>query len=130
MSDGDNLAFHTAWSAPHPVIRELSKRYPEIEVVHAWADEDIGQNCGRFEYLGGELTEQFLPAFGRESYEFAASVWDTDLSDYGLVLNADETDYIWAGSQRYDSVKETTMTALSQKAAQSQAPPKQKISGA
>ena len=28
------------------------------------------------------------------------------------------------------SVKETTMTALSQKAAQSQAPPKQKISGA
>ena len=101
-SDGDNLAFHTAWSAPHPVIRELSKRYPEIEITHAWADEDIGQNCGRFEYLGGELTEQFLPAFGRESYEFAASVWDTDLSDYGLVLNADETDYIWAGSQRYD----------------------------
>ena len=101
-SDGDNLAFHTAWSAPHPVIRELSKRYPEIEITHAWADEDIGHNCSRFEYLAGEFTDQFLPAFGRESYEFAASVWDSDLSDYGLVLNADETDYIWAGSQQYD----------------------------
>ena len=32
--------------------------------------------------------------------------------------------------ERSYSVKETTMTALSQKAAQSQAPPKQKISGA
>ena len=83
------------------MLLELSRLYPEIEITHAWADEDIGNNCGRYQYLAGEITEEFLPDFGRESYEFAASVMNTDLSDYGLVLNADETDYIWTGSNQY-----------------------------
>lgn len=99
--NGETLSFLTAWSAPRPVLLELSRLYPEIEITHAWADEDIGNNCGRYQYLAGEITEEFLPDFGRESYEFAASVMNTDLSDYGLVLNADETDYIWTGSNQY-----------------------------
>ena len=99
--NGETLSFLTAWSAPRPVLRELSRLYPEIEITHSWADEDIGNNCGRYQYLAGEITEEFFPDYGRESYEFAASVMNTDLSDYGLVLNADETDYIWAGSNQY-----------------------------
>lgn len=100
--NGETLSFLTAWSAPRPVLRELSRLYPEIGIAHSWADEDIGNNCGRNQYLAGEVTEEFFPDFGRESYEFAASVMNTDLSDYGLVLNADETDYIWAGSNQYE----------------------------
>lgn len=100
--DGEKLSFLTAWSAPRPVLRELSRLYPEIGITHSWADEDIGHNCGRYQYLAGHITEEFLPAFGRESYEFAASVLNADLSDYGLVLNADGTDHIWAGGERYD----------------------------
>lgn len=99
--NGETLSFLTAWSAPRPVLLELSRLYPEIEITHSWADEDIGNNCGRYQYLGGNFTEEFFPDFGRESYEFAADVMNTDLSDYGLVLNADETDYIWAGSNQY-----------------------------
>lgn len=100
--NGETLSFLTAWSAPRPVLRELSRLYPEIGISHSWADEDIGNNCGRYQYLAGEITEEFLPAFGRESYEFAADVMNADLSDYGLVLNADESDYIWAGNDHYN----------------------------
>ena len=98
----DPITFHTAWSSPWPVIRELSRQYPDIELTLSWADEDIGHNCGRYVYSGGNVTEEFIPADGRESYEFAAEVLREDLSDFGLVLNADETDYIWAGSEQYD----------------------------
>lgn len=44
----------------------------------------------------------YLPSDGRESCEFAASVRVADLSGYGLVLNADETNHIRVGSQRFD----------------------------
>ena len=100
-SDG-TLSFHTAWSAPIPVLRKLAELYPEIGITHEWADEDIGHNCGHYDYSGGKLTEGWMPADGRDAYEFAAAVLGEDLSDYGLVLNADETDYIWAGAEQYD----------------------------
>lgn len=98
----DPLTFHTAWSDPLPVIQELSRQYPEIEITHEWADEDIGQNCGHNVFSGGKMTEGWMPADGRDSYEFAASVLGEDLADFGLVLNADETDYIYAGGEQYD----------------------------
>ena len=101
-SDGNNLSFHTAWSAPFPVIRKLAELFPEIGITHEWADEDIGHNCGRDIYSDGKLTDEFIPADGREAYEYSASVLGEDLSDFGLVLNADETDYIWAGSNQYE----------------------------
>ena len=101
-SNGNNLSFHTAWSAPFPVIRKLAELFPEIGITHEWADEDIGHNCGRNIYSDGKLTDEFIPADGREAYEYSASVLGEDLSDFGLVLNADETDYIWAGSNQYE----------------------------
>ena len=101
-SEGNDISFHTAWSAPLPVLRELSRLYPEIEITHEWADEDIGHNCGHYVFSGGKMTEGWMPADGRDSYEFAASVLGEDLADFGLVLNADETDYIYAGGEQYD----------------------------
>ena len=95
-SPGDgSIEFHTAWSAPHPVIQKLSELYPELGITHLWADEDIGQNCGQREYQGGELTDEDYPMDGREACEFAADILGADLEDYGLVLNEDGTDYIY-----------------------------------
>ena len=48
------ITFFTAWSAPHPVIEQLAKMYPDITFTHKWADEDIGINCGEYEYADGE----------------------------------------------------------------------------
>ncbi len=44
---GAPLCFLTAWSAPHPILEKLTEMFPDIEITHEWADEDIGQNCGR-----------------------------------------------------------------------------------
>ena len=68
-----NLQFHTAWSAPHPVMAELARQNPDLTFAHEWADEDLGQNCGSREYANGELVSEHLP-LGPEALRFAADV--------------------------------------------------------
>jgi len=68
------LCFQTAWSAPHPILKQLSEQYPALEFSHVWADEDIGQNCGRREYSGGCFTEEYYPE-GDEAAAFACEAW-------------------------------------------------------
>lgn len=49
----DNMfLFDTAWSAPHPIILALSKKFPFITIHHLWADEDRGHNAGEAMYKG------------------------------------------------------------------------------
>ena len=93
-SKAKELRFNTAWSAPHPILKKLSQMYPDIAITHEWADEDIGMNCGRRQYLDGEIIEQYMPNRGREAKEFTAKVKEIDLQDYGFVLNEDGTDYV------------------------------------
>lgn len=57
--DGDTLCFQTAWSAPHPILEKLTQMFPDIMLEHEWADEDIGQNCGRYSYQNGERIEEY-----------------------------------------------------------------------
>ncbi|MCR5020356.1 hypothetical protein [Ruminococcus sp.] len=91
----DSLRLLTAWSAPHAVLEKLSEMFPTVKIEHEWADEDIGVNCGRRTYYGGERTEEYYPDYGKESMEFAAKVSDVQLEeDRGLYLNASETGYI------------------------------------
>lgn len=93
-SKAKELRFDTAWAAPYPILKKLSQMYPDIAITHEWADECIGENCGRMKYLSGEITESFLPHSGREAKEFTAKVIEIDLQDYGFVLNEDGTDYV------------------------------------
>lgn len=51
----DQLIFQTAWSAPIKVIIALSKQFPNEEITLTYADEDIGNNCGRIIFNAGEL---------------------------------------------------------------------------
>lgn len=94
MEDG-KLKFLTAWSAPHPILEKLSQMYPDIKIEHEWADEDIGNNCGRYVYYDGERIEEYFPESQKDCLEFAANVMDVSLEeDYSLYLNATETEYI------------------------------------
>jgi len=94
MEDG-KLKFLTAWAAPHPVIQKLSEMYPDIKFEHEWADEDIGNNCGRYVYYDGERIEEYFPESQKDCLEFAANVMDASLEeDYSMYLNATETGYI------------------------------------
>ena len=75
------MKFWTAWNAPHPVIEKLSEMFPDIEIVHEWADEDLGMNCGRRSYFQGERTEEYVPESERERMEFACNLWNCPLDE-------------------------------------------------
>lgn len=52
--NGNIITFDTAWATPYPIIQRLSQMYPEVKFSVAFADEDIGNNCGKYVFMGGE----------------------------------------------------------------------------
>jgi hypothetical protein len=52
------ISFHTAWSCPIPVLTALAAKFPEVEFVCQFADEDIGSNQGTLTFRNGELVER------------------------------------------------------------------------
>ncbi|MDO4563879.1 MAG: hypothetical protein Q4C12_08640, partial [Clostridia bacterium] len=104
-SGGDSLWFQTAWSAPHPILEKLTELYPDITMEHQWADEDLGVNCGRFSYKGGERIEEYLPENDVEALEYAASVWEYDLAELGYVMNKTGSRYIYNESQDFEKIE-------------------------
>ena len=104
-SDSDFIWFQTAWSAPVPVIQKLSEMYPNIELTLEFADEDLGQNCGEMKFKDGDIFEEYIPQTGKEAIEFAARVWEYNLSDFQLHLNATGTDYIYTGESDYELIE-------------------------
>lgn len=109
---GNNIWFQSAWAAPHPVIEKLAARYPEITFEHEWADEDIGQNCGRYTYSNRVRTEEYFPESQKEAIEFACRIWDYDPLDLDLCLNADGTKYICVENEGYQQIELLGKTAL------------------
>jgi len=65
------VSFRTAWAAPHPVISKLAEKFPNEEIVHRWADEDIGVNCGSLLYRDGEVTDHEIS----DPVDFALMLW-------------------------------------------------------
>lgn len=49
------VQFDTAWSAPVPVILELSTMFPESTFILGYADEDYGHNLGILKIVAGEV---------------------------------------------------------------------------
>lgn len=83
------VTFQTAWSAPHPILQKLSEMYPDIYFEHAWADENIGYNCGRKIYENGECVQEYYPD-GVEAYRFANEVWGFEDEDEEMCEETDE----------------------------------------
>lgn len=94
------LTFETAWSAPHPIIKKLSELFSNISFKHQWADEDIGMNCGERSYLGGEITDWFIPE-GIQATEFALEIWGYEPPELDLVKNSTGTEYINVENKSY-----------------------------
>lgn len=99
-----DFGFQTAWSAPHPVLQKLSEMYPDITIEHQWADEDIGTNCGKREYLGGEVIDEFFPE-GIRATEFAMEVWEYTPADVGLTKNSTGTAYVNIEDKNYPFIE-------------------------
>lgn len=63
------IIFETAWSYPDKIIAELAKKY---DFIHLYADEDIGNNCGKHSFKSGQETQEILS----DTIRFANRVWD------------------------------------------------------
>jgi len=73
------IEFYTAWSAPFPILKALSKLMPTIEITTTWADEDCGRNCGKITWVNGEKIDTFLPENRTTAaYEIYEAVWGED----------------------------------------------------
>ena len=87
------VKFETAWSAPHPVIKALAARFPDVCIEHLWADENIGSNLGHRRYCNVEFD---LPI--------------ADPIDFALTLNESSREYYRknpaTGTWEYDDSKE------------------------
>lgn len=72
--DNLTLVFNTAWSAPIPIINELSLLGYDFEL--RYADEDLGNNCGIIEHEKG-LFGYLTKSDGLKHYEqFAEQLWE------------------------------------------------------
>lgn len=66
------IEFDTAWAAPHPVIKRLAECFPDVEMIHTWADENTSYNCGERRYQGGTLVcDCQVDEGSKEAYELA-----------------------------------------------------------
>lgn len=91
---GDTIEFFTAWSAPHPILEQLSKQFPDVLLYHRWCDEDFGYNVGEREHQNGEIVYENIPVGGsKEAYEMAASISGYNLEELGYRLSKDGSTY-------------------------------------
>lgn len=76
------FCFETAWSAPTPIVKELSKKYPNVLFEIKFADEDIGNNCGVISFKNGCAIEHNLFDYSKRSIIFACEIWDYDPEEF------------------------------------------------
>lgn len=90
-----SIEFLTAWNAPEKVIASISKLFPQVEIMHRWADECAGYNVGETKYLSGTPISEHIPsADTKEAYRMSAGVWGVDLEEEGYCLSDDGCTYI------------------------------------
>ena len=79
------VRFKTAWSHPFPLIKALSRQFPDDVFVVNYADEDLGYNAGEYEIRNGifQLDDDIENA-SREAFEIAFRHWG-HAEDYELV---------------------------------------------
>lgn len=79
--DTDTILFDTAWCNPRPVILKLAEMYPEAEIEHIWADEDMGSNTGRRIIRNGEEQVEYFDG-DHNAYELYQECWGESDSLY------------------------------------------------
>ncbi|MFD4948872.1 hypothetical protein ACFWNT_41805 [Streptomyces sp. NPDC058409] len=73
--DSAQLPFDTAWSHPFPIVKALSRKYPDALIEVSYADEDLGHNLGQYVIAAGEiLQENRLVPGSDDACEFAAQL--------------------------------------------------------
>jgi hypothetical protein len=88
----DTLHFQTAWSSPVELIKQLSAKFPDVEIHLDYADEDSGCNTGQLLFKSGSTLSANMPENGsREGYDLYFELHPDRKEDYVLVGDT----YVW-----------------------------------
>ncbi|MCX0815744.1 hypothetical protein JDS23_21215 [Escherichia coli] len=64
------IRFETAWSMPKPIYQAMARKFPHLEFVIRYADEDFGNNCGFILLRNGKWEYDYIaPANNKQSSE-------------------------------------------------------------
>ena len=80
----DTIYFQTAWSDVFRLIKKISRRYPDLEFIYEWADEDIGRNAGICTACAGIIDIKRLDNESHEAYVKGLSLWPSMSKYYRL----------------------------------------------
>lgn len=76
------LLFQTAWSGVSTIIAKLTEMFPELVFEYAYADEDMGYNCGTGWGQDGEYSYEYLKGGTEEAMQTFALCWDYDFDNF------------------------------------------------
>lgn len=75
--------FETAWAGVPSLVLKMSEKFPEVEFLYEYADEDTGSNVGKFVFKNGEVLQETKPQSGsKEAYELAFTLRPDCREDY------------------------------------------------
>lgn len=78
-----SIYFQTAWCAAKPIFDALSAKYPELEFIVEYADEDIGSNAGKLHYKNGLINAERFDGVSAVKLYFQLNAED-DPKDWGF----------------------------------------------
>ena len=76
----DKISFETAWCSPMGILQKLSEKYPDVGIAVEWADECRSNGCGRYEYRGGKLENDFYTQDEYETENTSERLWHDGLN--------------------------------------------------
>lgn len=70
------LKFYTAWNHPFPIIRGLSKKFPNEVIEVYYASQDYGYNCGFYTIKNGmTVSHTHYNDFSYDARKLSATLW-------------------------------------------------------
>jgi len=69
------IKFSTAWSCPIPIVAALAEKFPDVDFVWKYADEDTGSNTGRITYKDRNLDITAFENGSAEAYAMYVECW-------------------------------------------------------
>lgn len=69
------ISFTTAWGSPVDLIREISKKFPNVAIGVEWAAESVEFGTGGYECKDGRIISEYHPQTEKEQKEFSDRVW-------------------------------------------------------
>lgn len=83
--EGNVMTFETAWSHPEPIVEQIAKMFPKIQIIWEYADEDTSSNTGSYIIKSGKTFYHEIENGSSEAYEMYFNLHPDRREDYELV---------------------------------------------